>query len=347
MSIPGNTAPADWQALYRKFTDSFLPQLEAELASDMLHAWQAPVAELFAHAFDPQRHGHAQEWLELFAGMPGLIARHVQLDADRVTVGAPDEIDDSVHQQLASGLKQLKPWRKGPFSVFGIHIDTEWRSDWKWQRLAPHISPLSNRTVLDVGCGSGYHCLRMAGEGAALVIGLEPLLRYNMQFYVLRRMLPEPRVPAWLLPLKLEEIPGAVPAFDTVFSMGVLYHRKSPLDHLFELGALLRSGGELILETLIIPGNQNRVLIPEGRYAKMRNVWFIPDIDLLQKWIARCGFSDIRVVDMTTTTVSEQRATEWMDFESLADFLDPDDPRRTIEGYPAPQRAIVIATKSG
>jgi tRNA (mo5U34)-methyltransferase len=48
------------------------------------------------------------------------------------------------------------------------------------------------------------------------------------------------------------------------------------------------------------------------------------------------------MVAVTDTTVHEQRSTEWMPFESLAEALDPDDPSRTIEGLPAPMRAIVI-----
>ena len=36
-----------------------------------------------------------------------------------------------------------------------------------------------------------------------------------------------------------------------------------------------------------------------------------------------------------------------MTFDSLKDTLDPADPRFTIEGYNAPVRAIVIASKPG
>ncbi|MEW8068099.1 MAG: DUF1698 domain-containing protein, partial [Candidatus Thiodiazotropha endolucinida] len=43
------------------------------------------------------------------------------------------------------------------------------------------------------------------------------------------------------------------------------------------------------------------------------------------------------------TTIEEQRATEWMRFESLADYLDPADRSLTIEGYPAPRRAVFVA----
>jgi tRNA (mo5U34)-methyltransferase len=195
--------------------------------------------------------------------------------------------------------------------------------------------------VLDVGCGNGYHCWRMAGAGAHLVLGIDPTLLYLMQFLAVDHFL---RVPAVaVLPLALEALPAGMTGFDTVFSMGVLYHRRSPMDHLRDLRRLLRRGGELVLETLVLDGPGDRVLVPEGRYSMMRNVWFIPAPDALVKWLGRNGFRNVRVLDVSTTTVREQRSTQWMRFKSLADFLDPDDPARTIEGLPAPRRGIFLA----
>ena len=45
------------------------------------------------------------------------------------------------------------------------------------------------------------------------------------------------------------------------------------------------------------------------------------------------------------TSTDEQRATKWMTNHSLIDFLDPNNKSLTIEGYPAPKRAVFIATK--
>jgi tRNA (mo5U34)-methyltransferase len=224
--------------------------------------------------------------------------------------------------------------------VFGIQIDTEWRSDWKWQRLQDKISPLQDKHVLDVGCGSGYHCLRMAGDGAALTLGIEPGLLYVSQFYALRNFIGE--IPVHLLPLTLEAFPDTGFTFDTIFSMGVLYHRRSPFDHLLKLKSLMRPDAELILETLILNREDNSVLVPEGRYAQMRNVWFIPTPPVLVSWLKRCGFRNIRCIDITKTTVAEQRPTEWMTYESLPDALHPENPDITVENLPAPCRAIFL-----
>ena len=130
-------------------------------------------------------------------------------------------------------LRTLMPWRKGPFSLYGIDIDTEWHSDWKWDRVLPHISPLAGRTILDVGCGSGYHLWRMIGAGAHLAVGIDPMQLFLCQFEAVRKLLGGDQR-AHLLPLGIEQLPELA-AFDTVFSMGVLYHRRSPLDHLYQL----------------------------------------------------------------------------------------------------------------
>jgi len=265
-----------------------------------------------------------------------------QLAADSVRIGGRDELDEHTRKSLEQSLRALQPWRKGPFSVFGVHIDTEWRSDWKWQRLQPHITSLQNRRVLDVGCGSGYHCWRMAGEGAALVVGIEPNMLYLSQFAAIQGLIGNPP-PVHLLPVGIEALPAELKAFDTVFSMGILYHRRSPMEHLIQLREALRKDGELVLETLVIEGDERQVLVPRGRYAKMRNVWFIPSTTGLKLWLEKCGFRNVRIVDVSPTTTDEQRTTNWMSFESLADFLHPEDAQKTIEGYPAPRRAILLA----
>jgi tRNA (mo5U34)-methyltransferase len=52
------------------------------------------------------------------------------------------------------------------------------------------------------------------------------------------------------------------------------------------------------------------------------------------------------LIDVTTTSVEEQRSTEWMQFNSLKDFLSTENPRLTCEGLPAPKRAIFIANSA-
>lgn len=287
-------------------------------------------------------HGDFGRWQHIYQDLPKVCSDSFSLTEDAVSIGSPEQLPEATAKSLEQSLRALQPWRKGPYSVFGIDIDTEWRSDWKWNRVLPHLKSLQQRRILDVGCGNGYHCWRMAGEGASLVVGIDPNLLFLTQFSVIKRLMCNPPE-VHLLPLGVESLPSDLQAFDTVFSMGVLYHRRSPIEHLLQLRGALRRGGELVLETLVIEGGEDSVLIPRGRYAKMRNVWFIPSVKALSVWLQRSGFSEIHVADSTQTTTMEQRATGWMSFESLADFLDPDNRNFTVEGYPAPCRATLIA----
>jgi tRNA (mo5U34)-methyltransferase len=311
----------------------------AALAQTPLAPWSDELRHLIEREMAPSSHGDMPRWLETLNLLPRIAASEVKLDSDSITVNPPSDM--ALREILEEELREFHPWRKGPFTIHGVHIDTEWRSDLKWNRLKEHIQPLKGRLVLDVGCGNGYHCWRMAGEGAQLVVGIDPTLLYVMQFLAIKHFLG--KWPVHLLPLTLEEMPQNSRAFDTIFSMGVLYHRRSPFDHLTDLRGALRSGGELVLETLVIEGSEHTVLVPEGRYAKMKNVWFLPSPQTLVSWLHRAGFRNVRVIDVTATTSEEQRTTDWMRFESLLDYLDPNDPSKTIEGYPAPRRAIVLA----
>lgn len=323
--------------------DKRLAEAYQDLAATRLAAWLTTLPQQVQAAVYEAPHGKRELWLETLEQLPKLAASSIDFTQGTVRIGQASDLNTTQAVALRSALEVFIPWRKGPFEVFGIQIDTEWRSDWKWERVAPHLSSLQGRLVLDVGCGSGYHLWRLLGAGAQQVIGIDPSLFFLMQFQAIKHYAGQQ--PVHFLPLKSEDLPDfQSKGFDTVLSMGVLYHRRSPLDHLQELKNALRAGGELVLETLIIDGDERTVLMPEDRYGKMRNVWFIPSVAMLELWLRRLGFEDIRTVDVTPTTTAEQRSTDWMRFESLKDFLDPQDAKRTIEGYPAPVRAVIIAT---
>lgn len=316
-------------------------RLYQELLDSKADVWVDILPQQIKQAFELSSNGHIGQWLKIIEQLPKQLPNECNLDAGKLKIGDKTEIDDSQREALTEQLKAFHPWRKGPYDIYGIHIDTEWHSDWKWDRLKKHIAPLKNRLVLDVGCGNGYHCWRILGAGAKMVVGVDPLLLNVIQFQVIRKLHGE--APVYVLPIGLEQIPKETKTFATVFSMGVLYHRRSPIDHLLELKDCLQSGGELILETLVIDGKKGETLMPEGRYAKMRNVWFLPSCDTLISWMERCGFKNCRVIDVTITSIEEQRSTEWMQFYSLKEFLDPHDSTLTCEGLPAPKRAIILA----
>ncbi len=318
---------SDYTLLYQAMQDSPLEKWAEQLPEQLA---QSPA----------QVHGDYERWSRVLSELPQVSGSQVDFNCDTLSIRTDNSIDSG---PLETTLKELIPWRKGPYQINDLLIDTEWHSDWKWQRIKAHLSPLKNRLVLDVGCGNGYHCWRMYGEGARLVIGIDPSWLFVIQFQAIKHFTGE--YPVHLLPFGIEQLPQNLHAFDTVFSMGVFYHRRSPIDHLLQLKSTLRKGGELVLETLIIEGEQGESLVPDDRYAKMRNVWFLPTTATMSQWLRRCGFVDIKVVDINQTSIEEQRSTDWMPYNSLQDFLDPHDADKTIEAYPAPRRATFIATK--
>ncbi|MGC9385627.1 MAG: tRNA 5-methoxyuridine(34)/uridine 5-oxyacetic acid(34) synthase CmoB [Hydrogenovibrio sp.] len=327
---------------YHQHYTSFWPQLNQH----RLDHWHSSLPPLLDLALDANGNGNLPRWqpaLDCIMQFPA--SDQAWLNQAVVTAGSKD-FSEADRASLTDALRALMPWRKGPFTLEGIHIDTEWRSDWKWDRVAPHLAPLEGRKVLDIGCGSGYHLWRMLGEGAELAIGVDPSLLFMTQFLAVKHFVGDAQ-PAFFLPLTLEQLPAQPQSdvFDTVFSMGVLYHRRSPIDHILDLKRQLRSGGELVLETLVVPDDYGQLLVPSDRYAQMNNVWFIPSVAELQRWLEKCGFKKVRCVDLNQTSIEEQRATEWMEWNSLQDFLDPSDPNKTLEGYPAPRRAVLIAEK--
>ncbi|MDF9435484.1 tRNA 5-methoxyuridine(34)/uridine 5-oxyacetic acid(34) synthase CmoB [Chromohalobacter israelensis] len=331
--MPDHSLPPAQRALFDALLDHGLSK------------WVARLPAQLADGLDRKRFGDLPAWEKAVAKLPTLPeARDVALDSDSVRVDLA--LTESQQRQCENLLRKLMPWRKGPYTLGGIHIDTEWRSDWKWQRVAPHLSPLEGRRVLDVGGGNGYHGWRMVGAGAAFVLIVDPSPRFYYQFQAVRHFVGD--TDGWrthFLPVGIEAVPPKLEAFDTTFSMGVLYHRPSPLEHLMQLRDTLRPGGELVLETLVVEGEANTVFMPGERYAAMPNVYFLPSSKALAHWLERSGFEDVRVVDEAPTSLAEQRSTEWMTFHSLADFLDPEDATLTLEGYPAPRRAVLVARK--
>lgn len=332
---------ARWAAEWGTVIVEMISQFESvwkELAEADQHELVAVLKEKTTRQYEGGGHGDLARWMavleRLRAGFEG--------KGFAVEEGELRFLLEGGGEGLKEVLLGLSPWRKGPFRFGEVLVDTEWRSDWKWERLRESISPVAGRRVLDVGCGNGYHLWRMLDEGARLALGIDPAMLFGCQFLAGQHFAGRD-LPIGVLPLGIEDVPEKLKFFDTTFSMGVLYHRKSPIEHLEALRDTLARGGELVLETLVVEGDENTVLLPEGRYAQMRNVWFLPSVLLLVRMMQRVGFLDVKVLDVTATTIEEQRGTEWMTFNSLSDFLDSTERSKTVEGYPGPLRAVLSA----
>ena len=289
---------------------------------------------------DQLKYGDFPRWRELLGKFPAVNITSIQL-GDIVKFGANNDLDPEKLAVIKSLLQEMIPWRKGPFNVCGIPIDSEWLSNLKWARLTEALPSLEGKKILDIGCGNAYYGFRMLDQKPEFVIGIDPHLAYVAQFWALKHF--APNLPIYALPCGLEQFPRSLHGFDVVFSMGIIYHRRSPIDHLQQCKQCLKPGGELVLETLYVDGPAGYSLTPQKKYARMSNIWFIPSIGTLENWLTRCGFKNVRIINKSITTTKEQRKTEWMPFESLKDAIDIVDTSKTIEGLPAPKRVVIIA----
>ncbi len=267
----------------------------------------------------------------------------IRLDLPAITIGQADDIDDDFRDKLSAILREFMPWKKGPFVLFGISIDAEWRSDVKWQRVAERVGSLRGLRIADIGCNNGYFMFRMAADSPEIVVGFEPYAKNLMEFEIFQYYARVPNLYFELL--GAEHLDLYAGYFDLVFCMGILYHQTDPIEALRRIYRSLRPGGQVIIDCQGIPGEESVALLPAGRYAQARGIWYLPTLPCLLNWLRRTQFRDIECFYNELLTPDEQRTTPWAPVKSLVDFLDPMDSSKTIEGYPAPRRFYVIARR--
>lgn len=267
----------------------------------------------------------------------------VDCSADTVLIGNREQVSEREQRNIHEQLRAFMPWRKGPFSIYGVEIDAEWRSERKWRRLQPFIPDLNGRVIADIGCSNGYYMFRMTPSNPRFVIGFEPAVQPYFCFHALNAMAGFENLDVDLL--GVEHISLFPETFDLVFLMGVIYHRPSPVDVLKDVLVSLNPGGTLILESQALPGNDPVALFPEKTYAKVPGTYFVPTAACLKNWLIRAGFEEVEIFCCHPMSSQEQRKTDWMVFESYSDFLNPENPDLTVEGYPAPWRAFLKAVK--
>jgi tRNA (mo5U34)-methyltransferase len=275
-------------------------------------------------------------------------APHIEVDSKiydqpAVTFKTKLPLDELTSSQLRRSLEALVPWKKGPFSLFDIEIDSEWRSHLKWERLLPSIKSLEGQRIADIGCHNGYFMYRMLHENPAFVVGFEPVARHLLTFELLQSYAKEDRLYFELL--GAEHIHLYEKFFDRVFCLGILYHHTDPMDLLRKIHTSLNTGGQVIIDCQGIEGDQPIALMPQSRYASAKGIWWLPTKTCLIHWLRRAKFRDINLFYAEKLDSNEQRSTPWAPVASLSSFLDPSDPSLTVEGYPAPWRFYVTATK--
>jgi tRNA (mo5U34)-methyltransferase len=278
-----------------------------------------------------------------FAAISHIQSADCDFSQDVVRIGRAHEISTNDQVLVKEMLHGFMPWRKGPFSIFDVDIDSEWRSERKWDRILPELPDLENKIVADIGCNNGYYMFRMVPHKPKFVLGFEPYVHHYYTFRTLNSFARQDNLQIELL--GIEHLPLFPDCFDVLFCLGILYHRPSPIDSLRDILTALKPGGSVIIESQVIPGEDSMALFPEKTYAKVPGTWFVPTPSCLHNWLTRCGFKDIQQFCLHPMSNQEQRKTKWMSFESYDDFIDPRDPAKTVEGYPAPWRIFFKARK--
>ncbi len=251
------------------------------------------------------------------------------------------ELKQDQQDQINKLALAMKPWRKGPFAINSLFIDTEWQSFVKYNLLEPYFD-LEGKIVGDIGCNNGYYLFRMLKQKPKKLVGFDPSALFYTQFSFIDHFVKSDIVYELL---GVEHVGIYEHRFDVLFCLGVLYHRSDPIATLKSLYKGLENGGELFLDTFMIDGDEDIALTPFERYSKIPNIYFIPTVNALKNWCHRAGFDNVEVLEIKKTDKNEQRKTDWIDSQSLEDFLDPNDPNLTVEGYPAPKRVYIKATK--
>ena len=290
-----------------------------------------------------------RRWPNLTSRFPPISPESISVDASgaSVTVQTNEDLTEGKQLALKECARSLAPWKKGPYRLFHLDIDAEWRSDKKWERLSGHLPPLEGKRVLDIGCNNGYFLFRASEYGPSLLLGIDPVALFMAQFELIQHYARRPYL--FVEPLGVEHLPLMRESFEVCLCLGIIYHHRNPIQQLIDIRESLTPGGWLFLESIGIPGSKSHALFPEGGYARMGNVWFVPTLSCLVNWVQRARFVDVQVLADTPSSESEQRATGWClpHQQSLRESLDSENPELTVEGYPAPRRFLLRARKRG
>jgi len=315
------------------YLDQYASELDVEAIRQLRNGWQ----EILSRPY-------AQKYHTLLSTLHNRPAQFVKLDRDRITIGAMQELSLEEQQRLHDMLVALIPWRKGPFRFYGVDIDAEWRSEMKWNRFVEIGQPqLRGRRILDVGANNLYYMYRMAAHDPEFILGIDPLVRYHFHAAMQRRFVPH--LPMAFELLGVDDLHPFQRFFDTVFCMGIIYHRRNPMETLDQLADVLKPGGRLFLESVTIEGDDSYCLFPQDRYMKAKGYWFVPTATALTNMVRRAPFKNVELLFEHRLDQREQRRTRWSIYESLEHFLDFSDPEKTVEGYPAPRRAYLRAER--
>lgn len=243
-------------------------------------------------------------------------------------------------------IEELIPWRKGYYDLFSTRINSEWDSLIKWnyisQIIEQIIGGIKDKVVCDLGCNNGYFMFKLLSSSPALIVGLDPVFRYYLQYFLLTTFLrPSLSSLAFLL-MGYKSLDYFESSFDLVLCLGILYHHPQPIEILKLIKQSLKPQGKIIIDSQGIDREDSFSLIPEKTYTGKKGFWFLPSPQALINWVKRAGFTKVEIIKKTTIQKEEQQKTIHSPFDSLREGMKG---KKTIEGYPSPIRIYLVAEK--
>tara|TARA_B100001250_G_scaffold106132_1_gene89506 strand:- start:128 stop:1069 length:942 start_codon:yes stop_codon:yes gene_type:complete len=295
-----------------------------------------------SNPFGQKKDKRIENWISLLSKIPSLENAKSDLLSGVSIKGKCSGADEETIENL---LSELLPWRKGPFKINNTFIDSEWRSNLKWDRFLELDLDLKGKTILDVGSGNGYYAFRMLGQEAEAILCLEPNLTHFSQFLAINHFIQTNKIR--MLPERLETLGMKDTHFDVVFSMGLLYHQRDPSKHLNSLRNRLREEGQLVIETIVVSNEYGDYLEPKGPYASMPNVHFVHTDKGFRDLAKKEGLKVVHKSTEVQTTLNEQRKTKWMPFKSYESAILETNQDITVENFSAPKRKFYLLERSG
>jgi tRNA (mo5U34)-methyltransferase len=97
-----------------------LSPLARRLAGTPLAAWANTLQAQLDKKME-KGHGDLERWQSALDALPKIQPSEVDLLNGLML---DTECDDETRAQMRTALMGLSPWRKGPFDLFGVHVDT-------------------------------------------------------------------------------------------------------------------------------------------------------------------------------------------------------------------------------
>lgn len=179
--------------------------------------------------------------------------------------------------------------KKTPLKRF---LDRHFHSDIfkRFELTFQHSEPIQDKTVLDVGCGSGLYCIEFARRGARRVVGID----------FAPKMLELARESArrWQVNDRCQFIQGDFLAhqfqeqFDYTVAMGVFDYLREPVIFLQRMGKVTRN--KILIS--VPPVHWYRTPIRKFRYIFKRAPVFLYTSAKLKKILCQAGFTKFEII---------------------------------------------------